>query len=165
MARHAPQGYSRLQIRLHWAVVALVALQYLFHDGVASAFEAGMERGAMTLSAPAVAHFVAGSLIFLLAAWRLMLRGERGVPAPPEADPPWQRGLARGVHLAFYGVIALLVVTGGAAWAMASEGASTAHETLRALLLGLVALHVAGAVYGQFVQKTGVIDRMRHPAD
>ena len=165
MAAQAPRGYSRLQIRLHWAVVALVALQYLFHDGVASAFDAGMESGTLTLSAPVIGHFVTGSLIFLLLAWRLMLRSERGVPEPPAEDPPWQRGLARGVHLAFYGVVALLVVTGGAAWAMASEGASSAHETLRAVLLGLIALHVAGTVYGQVVQKTGVLDRMRRPAD
>jgi cytochrome b561 len=145
--------------------VALVALQYLFHDGVASAFESGLEEGTLTLSAPVIAHFVNGSLIFLLVAWRLMLRGERGVPEPPAEDRPWQRGLARGVHLAFYGVIALLVATGGAAWAMASQGASTAHEILRALLPGLIALHVAGAVHGQAVQKTGVLDRMRRPAD
>jgi cytochrome b561 len=165
VASGAPAGYSRLQIRLHWAVVALVALQYLLHDGVASAFARGMEDGTLALSAPVIGHFVTGSLIFLLLAWRLMLRSERGVPEPPVEDPAWQRGVARGVHLSFYGIVALLLVTGAAAWAMASEGASTAHEILRALLLGLIALHVAAALHGQLLRKTGVLDRMRRPAD
>jgi cytochrome b561 len=163
MARAAPRGYSRLQIRLHWAVVVLVALQYALHDGVAAAFDRGMEAGALTLSAPVVGHFLTGAAIFLLAAWRLILRNERGVPAPPETDPAWQKALARGTHGAIYALLLTLPVTGGAAWAMASEGASTAHEVMRALLLLAILLHTAGALYGQVVQKTGVLDRMRRP--
>jgi cytochrome b561 len=159
----APAGYSRLQIRLHWAVVVLVVLQYALHDGVASAFDRGMEAGALTLSAPVVGHFLAGSAIFLLAVWRLLLRQERGVPAPPAADPPWQRTLARGTHGAMYALMLTLPFTGGAAWAMESHAASTAHEAMRALLLAAIVLHVAGAVHGQMVRKTGVIDRMRRP--
>jgi cytochrome b561 len=124
-----------------------------------------MEEGTLAFSAPVIGHFVVGSLIFLLAAWRLLLRQERGAPEPPAQDPPWQRKLARGTHFAMYALLLTLPVTGGAAWAMASEGASTAHETMRALLLFAIGLHVAGALYGQFVQKTGIIDRMRAPAD
>ena len=163
--RRAPEGYSRLQIRLHWVVVGFVALQYVLHDGVASAFDRGMEAGALALSAPVVGHFVVGSAIFLLAAWRLLLRQERGAPEPPSEDPGWQRALARGTHLAMYALMLTLPITGGAAWAMASEGASTAHEVMRALLLAAIGLHVAGALYGQFVQKTGILDRMRRPAE
>ena len=164
-AKAAPAGYSRLQIRLHWAVVVLVALQYALHDGVALAFDDAMESGAFTLTAPVIGHFVNGSLIFLLAAWRLMLRGERGVPDLPEADPAWQKRLAHGTHLAMYALLLTLPVTGGAAWAMQSAGASTAHEVMRALLMLAIGLHVAGALYGQFVQKTGILDRMRRPAE
>jgi len=165
MARSSPAGYNRLQIRLHWAVVALVALQYALHDGVAGAFDRGMEARTLSLSAPVVGHFVTGSAIFLLAVWRLMLRKDRGVPALPESDPGWQKTLARGTHAAIYLLLLTLPITGGAAWAMASEGASTAHEAMRALLLLAIVLHTAGALYGQFVQKTGVLDRMRRPAE
>ena len=169
----ASSGYTRLQIRLHWAVVGLVALQFALHDGVASAFDRGMEGVAeagpaaatLTLSAPVVGHFIGGSLIFLLAAWRLMLRQEHGAPPPPESDPAWQRRLARGTHLAMYALLLTLPITGGAAWAMASAGASAAHEAMRALLLIAIVLHVSGALYGQFLQKTGVLDRMRRPVD
>jgi cytochrome b561 len=34
-----PTGYSKLQIRLHWITVLLVALQYLLHDGIANAYD------------------------------------------------------------------------------------------------------------------------------
>jgi len=163
--RTSPAGYSRLQIRLHWAVVVLVALQFVLHEGVAGAFDSGMETGVFALSAPVVGHFVGGSLIFLLVAWRLMLRSERGVPPPPAADPDWQKRLVHGVHVGFYALILSLPATGGAAWAMQSAGASAAHEITRAALMALIGLHVAGALYGQFVQKTGVMQRMRQPAD
>jgi cytochrome b561 len=159
----APGGYSRLQIRLHWAVVGLVVLQYLLHEGVAGAFDRGIESGALTLSAPVIGHFVGGSAIFLLTAWRLMLRQEHGVPDHPAGDPVWTRALARGTHLAIYALLLGLPATGAAAWAMASTGASGAHEAMRAALLLAILLHVAGALHGQFVRKTGVLSRMARP--
>ena len=163
MPKTAPAGYSRLQIRLHWAVVILILLQFLFHEGVADAFERGIESGAMTLTGAAIAHFVGGSLVFLLAIWRLMLRSERGVPALPDEDSAWQRLGARATHAALYGLLLILPVTGGVAWALGLEGAGELHETLFAVLMLATALHVAGALYGHFLQGTGIIDRMRRP--
>ncbi len=159
------RGYTRTQVILHWATVLLVALQYLLHEGIAGAFDAGIEAGRMTLSAPVIGHMVGGSLILLLAFWRLALRQERGVPPPPEADPPWQRRLARAVHWGMYALVLLLPVTGAVAWAQASTAAGAAHEALRAALLLLILVHVAGALWGQYVQRTGVLSRMLRPED
>jgi cytochrome b561 len=157
------RGYSRTQIILHWATVVLVALQYLLHEGIADAFEEGLEAGRMALSAPVIGHMVGGSLILLLAFWRLALRQERGAPPPPASDPPWQRALARTVHRGMYALILLLPVSGAVAWAQASVAASAVHEAMRALLLVLILVHVAGALWGQFVQGTGVLARMLRP--
>ena len=33
-----PQGYSRLQIALHWAVAALIVMQVLLSDGIKDAY-------------------------------------------------------------------------------------------------------------------------------
>lgn len=159
----AVRGYSRAQIVLHWATVVLVALQYLLHEGIAEAFDEGLDSGRMQLSAPVVGHMAGGALILLLVFWRLALRGERGVPPPPAADPAWQQTFARAVYWGMYGVLLLLPVTGAVAWAQASPAASAAHEALRALLLALILLHVAGALWGQFVQKSGVLARMLRP--
>ncbi len=161
----APSGYARTQIRLHWAVAALVVVQYLLGQSASAAFEDGLETGRLTMTPLAIAHFVNGSLIFLLVAWRLMLRNERGVPAPPPGEPAWQSTAARVNHRAMYALLLALPITGGVAWGAASEGAALAHESLRALLLLAVVVHVAAAVYGQFVQHSGVLDRIRRPAD
>lgn len=161
----APAGYSRLQIRLHWAVVVLVALQYVLHEGVARAFDAGMETGSFTLAAPVIGHFAGGAAILLLALWRLMLRSARGVPEPPAEEPALQKAAARATHAAFYALLLALPVSGAVAWAMQSAAASTAHEVMRAALMLLILLHVAAALYGQLVKRTGVMDRMRVPAD
>lgn len=156
----AVTGYSRTQIALHWLLAVLVVLQYLLAGAIGAAFARGMEAGSLALDAGVVLHMALGGLILLLAFWRLALRQERGVPPPPASDPPWQRALARGVHRALYAVLLLLPVTGAIAWGSASQGAAAAHAVLRVLLLALILLHVAGALYGQFVQRTGVLARM-----
>lgn len=156
-------GYSRAQIRLHWAVVVLLVLQYVLSGWIADAFEQGVQAGTMRLTPGAIVHMVGGALILLLAFWRLALRQELGAPPPPEADPPWQKALARGTHLTLYALLILLPVTGGVAWGTASAGAAVVHGLLKTLLLLVIALHVVGALYGQFVQRSGVLARMMRP--
>lgn len=158
------RGYTRAQIRLHWAVVALLIPQYLLHDGVAGAFERGLAAGRMTLTLPAAAHMGLGLLILFLALWRLALRHEHGAPPPPAGEPFWAVPLAKGVHGAFYAVLIALPVTGALAWALASAGLARAHEALRAVLLALVAVHVGAVLMHQLVWKTGLMARMRRGA-
>lgn len=159
----SPAGYSRLQIRLHWAVVLLLVAQFVFSEGIANAFNDGLEAGRMTLGGPAIAHMAGGSLIFVLTVLRLLVRQERGVPPPPTEDPPWQRSLSAAVHRAIYAVVLLLPLSGAVAWAQASETAAGVHQAFKSVLMLLVAVHIAGALYGHFVQKTGVIGRMMRP--
>lgn len=156
-------GYTRAQIRLHWAVLVLLIPQYVLHDGVAGAFDAGIESGSMTLTAPAIGHMALGLVILLLVFWRIALRTEHGVPPPPAGEPGWAKAAAKAVHAAFYGVLILLPVTGGLAWGTASEDVGAVHEALRAGLLALIALHVGAVAVHQFVWKTGLLDRMRRP--
>jgi len=157
-------GYSKTRIRLHWLTVLLVALQYLFHDGIAEAFDAGLEAGAMTMTVPAALHMGFGMIILGVTIYRLFLRSSEGVPPPPEGEPDWAGLAARATHLAFYGILFLLPVTGAVAWAQGSEGASDAHEILRAVLFVLILAHVGAVLVHQFVWKTGLIARMMRPS-
>lgn len=164
----AVRGYSKAQIRLHWIVAVLVGLQFLFHDGISDAFEDGIETagaGGLVLTGPATAHVAAGGLILLLAVVRLLLRQGRGAPPPPEGDPGWQKAAAAGTHLALYALLLAIPVTGAVAWGGASEGAADVHEALTTALLVLVAAHILGALYGQFLQRTGILRRMVRPED
>ncbi|MDJ1006852.1 MAG: cytochrome b/b6 domain-containing protein [Paracoccaceae bacterium] len=157
-------GYSKTQIRLHWITVGLVLLQYVFHDGIADAFEAGLDTGTMTMSLPVALHMGGGMFILGIVLYRLFLRSSHGAPPPPEAEPGWARLAARGAHWGFYAVLILLPVTGAVAWAQASQAAGDAHELLRALLLLLILAHIVAVLIHQFVWKTGLMDRMRRPS-
>jgi cytochrome b561 len=158
-----PDGYTRAQIRLHWVVVVLVALQYLLHEGISEAFDQGLRAGQMTLSPPAIGHMAGGLVVLFLVFWRLALRAEHGAPEPPAEEPGWARMAAKLTHFGFYAVLVLLPVTGGLAWGMASGAMSTAHEVLRAVLLAMILAHVGAVLVHQFVWKTGVMNRMKRP--
>ncbi len=156
-------GYTRTQIILHWVTVVLVSLQYILHEGIADAFDTGMDTGTLTLSAPVVGHIAGGLLILVLVIWRLLLRQERASPPPPDGEPAWAAWLAPVAHRIFYILLIALPVTGGLAWGMASETFADVHEALRAALLVLIVAHVGAVVMHQFVWKTGLIARMTRP--
>ncbi|MFY0692050.1 MAG: cytochrome b/b6 domain-containing protein [Paracoccaceae bacterium] len=156
-----PSGYSRMQIQLHWAVFVLIVLQFLFHDGIDNAFEAGLEAGALRFSVPVILHFGTGGLILLLAFARLAARQGRGVPDHPAGG--LQKTIAHLVHYSLYGAMILLPVTGGVAWGQGSEGAGEVHEMLTKILIALIALHVGAALFSHYVQKSGIIRRMLDP--
>ncbi|AHM04168.1 Cytochrome B561 [Roseibacterium elongatum DSM 19469] len=156
-------GYSRTQILLHWGTVLLVALQYLLHGGVATAYDRAVETGDYAVTLPVALHAAGGMAILLLATARLLLRKEHGTPPPPEGEPPLFQKLGHGTHLAFYGLLFLLPVTGAAAWGGQMAGASTAHEVLKTVLLILIIAHVGAVALHQWVWKTGLIRRMTVP--
>lgn len=155
-----PTRYSKLQIRLHWITVLLVALQYLLHDGIADAYDRAVETGTYALSAPVIGHSAGGLIILGLAIWRLMLRNERGVPGPPEGEPAVFARLSHVAHLGFYVLLFLLPVSGVLAWGGRIEAAGDAHEVFRALLLLLILAHIGAVILHQSVWKTGLITRM-----
>lgn len=157
-------GYSKAQIVLHWVTVVLVALQFLFHDGIAEAFDAGLDAGAMTMTAPAGLHMGIGMVILGIAIYRLFLRSSEGTPPPPEGEPGWAKLAAKATHIAFYGLLFLLPVTGAVAWAQGAEGAGEAHEVLRGILFILIVAHVGAVLVHQFVWKTSLINRMTRPS-
>ena len=156
-------GYTRAQITLHWVTVILVALQYLFHEGISDAFEAGLEAGRLSLTAPAALHIATGSAILVIAIWRLAIRSGRGAVLAPEAEPAWAAALSVWAHRGFYVLLILLPVTGGLAWGLASAAMGEAHEVLRGLMILLILAHVGAVVVHQLVWRTGVLARMTRP--
>lgn len=158
-------GYSRMQIRLHWAVVALVAVQFLFHDGMSTAFGELLETRTQNFTLGVTVHIASGLLILLLAFWRIGLRMLHGVPVPDPSHSPVQGMVARVIHGLFYLLMVLLPVSGAVAWSQGSALAGNVHSVLRLALLGLIVVHVAAALVGQFVKKDGTMTRMVKPVD
>lgn len=160
----ASKGYTRLQIILHWAVALLILQQFVFHDAISTAwdrFRDGIEVGFDPL---VIAHVAGGALVMLLALWRLSIRTRRGAP-PIDGDSAVQRLLARLTHVGLYALMILMALSGSLAWFGGVEVAAAGHNVLKVLLLGLIVLHVVGALYHQFVLRDGVMNRMRHAGD
>jgi cytochrome b561 len=157
----APAGYSPAQIGLHWAVVVLIAFQYAAHNGMEAAWtgflRAESRAGTATL---AYLHIAAGTTILILVLLRLYLRLTRGVPAPPAEEPRLLQIVAGVVHLAIYGLLFLLPLSGAAAWFIPLPIAGTIHALLTDALLVAIALHVAGALFQHFVRRSDVLMRM-----
>ncbi len=156
-------GYSLAQIVLHWVVVVLVALQFLVADGMADAFETLEETGAAEPSVWSNLHIAGGVTIFVLMLVRLFLRNSRGTPPPPVDEAPLMRNAAQAVHWAFYALLVLLPLSGAIAWFRGNDSAAEVHEVLKVVLLVLIGLHIAAAVYHHFVLKSPLLSRMTRP--
>lgn len=153
-------GYSRAQIGLHWGMLVLLALSYLSSDKMKAAWYA-LHQGRDAYGTTAAAHVWIGVAILVLAGVRLAIRLMRGAPDLPAGGHPLADRIARLTHLALYAVLFLIPISGLLAWFGGLDAAGEVHELLFNLGLGLVILHVAGALYHQFVLRDGLMDRMR----
>ena len=162
----APAGYSPAQIGLHWAVAVLIAFQYAAHNGMEMAWT-GFLRGDSRAGTAALAtlHIAAGTTILLLVLLRLYLRLARGVPPPPADEPRLLQIAAHVVHLAIYGLLFLLPLSGAAAWFIPLPIAGSVHALFTDALLVAIALHVAGALFQHFVRRSAVLMRMLAPEE
>lgn len=159
----APKGYSRRQIRLHWVIFALLIPQFILHDWIAEAWDIRMDGGTFSFHPLIAAHVFGGLLILALALWRLQVRLTRGVPPPPAEEDPKLQLVAKAVHIGLYAVLIFMPIGGAVAWFGGVELAAEGHEMMKFVLLGLFGLHVAGALYQQFVLKTNMMARMKRP--
>jgi len=163
MARQVT-GYSTTQVALHWAVVALVAFQYLAHSGIENRWFA-IQTGRPSPDDVILSnmHVVAGILVLVLIVTRIYLRITRGVPPPPANEPWILKLVADGVHYALYLLLLLLPLSGVAAWFFEVEAAASAHRLFKTLLLAAVALHIGGALFQHFLLRSEVLIRMFRP--
>ena len=155
-----PKGYSSAQIGLHWIIALLIALQFLFHEPIKDAFDSALEGELQPFSWPVWAHIAGGTLILGLAIWRVILRRSRGAPPPPEGEGSLLGRAATLGHWALYALILLLPVGGLIAWFGGVDLAGEAHGLLSNVLLFVVAVHVAAALWHQFWLKDHLLRRM-----
>ncbi|MCU9849122.1 cytochrome b/b6 domain-containing protein [Defluviimonas sp. WL0024] len=153
-------GYTRVQIALHWIVLALIVVSYGSGNAIASAWRA-FGRGEEVGPGALLVHVVAGGAILALALARLYLRLRHGAPAAPEGGHPGVKAVAAVTHWSLYALMIAMPATGLAAWFGGIRDLGDVHEAMFNLLVALVALHVAGAMLHHFVLKDGLLRRMR----
>jgi cytochrome b561 len=123
-------------------------------------------------------HMTGGALILLLMLARLLVRARTAHPGPASTGNPALDRLAWASHrLLYLAVLAmagsgllLALQTGLLAIVFGDDGAlpadfwvfpaRTAHYLLSRLLMGLIALHVAGAFYHALILRDGLLRRM-----
>ena len=121
-------------------------------------------RGRSSLRPVVFSHIAFGVAVLVLVVWRMAIKARRGAPALPENEPALAE--ARGPRHASGALRAADPDGSSPAGSPGSAGSgwsAEVHEVLKTLLLLLVALHVAGALYQQFVLKSDVLKRMGRP--
>ena len=176
MSRIETLTYDRTARSLHWGVAALLAAQF---TTAALLPHIKMDTPPETVIS---LHFSFGLVIAVLMAARLVHRWLHPVAIAPGSSPAWERLAARASHLTFY---AVLIVGPFLGWAAASAHsvpvrlfglielpalaprkadwalqAGDVHGLAMWVLLGLIGLHAAAALYHHFVRRDDVLRRM-----
>ena len=170
-----PTRYSLPAILLHWTMALAIALAW----GGAQLAEA-LARGP-TKTYVVGSHALLGLTVLALLLPRILTRLFGTPPGPTPGAPVWEHRLGAAAHLLLYALMVLLPLTGlltalsgrapfnlaGLATlpnSLAGAGlrgmVKEAHEILSNIMLGAIALHVAGVAWHGFVRRDGVAARM-----
>ena len=170
------QPYTATARLFHWLIVVLLVAQ------VSIALVLPALLPATAAAALSAWHLSVGSTILFVMLLRLGWRLTHAPPPPPADLSPPLRLLSRATHWAFYVILIVLPVLG---WTAASAYGATVrlfgliplpalvppnerfggtigevHGAVAMVLLALIALHVAGALYHALVKRDGVIRRI-----
>jgi cytochrome b561 len=166
--------YQPVLVTLHWLLALMIV----------GALTLGFFVIAMPNSDPGKIallrlHMAGGMTILLLMLIRLTVRWRTAKPPPAMIGNPALERLAPFVHYGFYLLVIGMVASGYTTGILAGLNRSVfqesgealpadisvypsfvAHGLLAAILAGFIALHVAAALYHQFVRRDGLLRRM-----
>lgn len=161
-----PTGYSATQIVLHWLIAALVVFQLLLGEDIKPAYRA-FNRGGEAAPADmfnANLHVYVGLAVLLLAIWRLAVRLRRGAPALPNEEGVVLKWIASATHFVLYLFIFGMPVTGALAWYFGLSSMGEVHELAKPVIIVVVGLHAAAALWQHFYGRSDVLLRMLKPS-
>lgn len=158
--RRRNEDFTTAQIILHWAIAALILLQYLVHNTVEQAFQDRIGPQEDVVPVYAWVHIASGTTILVLAIVRLLLRVRIGAPPAHSGNPLLIVLSGHAVHIGLYLMIFAMPITGLAAWTLRSPIAASLHEIGWIVILGLIVLHVIGALVEHVLFKNDTLSRM-----
>ena len=144
----APQAfYSRTQRKLHWLVILLLTGQYLLQGRMRDALiavESGQTLGIGEFLVTTI-HTWSGISIALIMLWRWQLR-KRPVPLNGGQISPALAAFVRVHHVSLYVSVWVMAVSGAAHYYLHWQPAARWHELGKWVLMGLILVHIAGAL-------------------
>jgi cytochrome b561 len=176
MQTSQPPAFSAPAKLFHWLTVLLLAVQYAIGWLMPDVHHDTQPVGLIGL------HLSFGATIVLLVLVRLAWRFSHKPPAESNVLPPSMRLAAKATHGLLYVLLIALPLMGWAnasarGWAvslfhvvplpaLAAAGSAfghtlgDVHKLTAWVLLGLIGLHVAAALFHQFVIRDGTLSRM-----
>lgn len=169
-------SYSKMSKWLHWIVAVIVLLMLsgsFFLDDVPERFQATAY----------MIHKSMGLTVLFLMLLRFLWIIHKGKPALPSSIPAWERGLSRIIQYSLYVFLIMMPVCG---WVMSvaenripvyfgllklplygvpvdkalSKFMGQSHTAIAWILIGLITLHIAGALKHYFIDKDDIMKRM-----
>lgn len=177
MTAHHNRKYSGVAMTLHW-LVAIAVIATIIVTQVAEDAPTREARGEIMAN-----HFALGVIIFALVLARFVWRMVNPPPPQNPAHAGWERALAKITHLAIYAFLLMMPLAGWYAMSKYGSGLNVfglfevpplpvepdpeaageifeIHELAGKILIGLIALHILGALKHTIVDKDGTIFRM-----
>lgn len=167
--------YHPLLVGLHWLVAVMILVALLIGGPSLTEIKNDDPEKLFGLTGHMIWGLVIGAFMIVRLATRLL---SQNPPAADSGKPMINTG-AKLAHWALYGLVLAMVASGIGialsadlfAIAFARSGAAlpadfhiyparVAHGVIATLLLGLIAFHVLGWAYHQFVLRDGLISRM-----
>jgi cytochrome b561 len=168
--------YSAVTMLLHWAIAIGVIVQWRIAETAEHAPEE--EAGAIMAN-----HFSLGVTILVLVLLRLAWRFVHRPPPLAAHLQPWERTLAKTTHTLFYVLLIVMPLAGWVAMSSFARGVPVwglfdlpplpvpenvergmaifeLHGVAGTVLLGLVVIHVLGALKHTLIDKDGNLFRM-----
>mgnify|MGYP001555719872 FL=1 len=173
--RASTGSYGTTAKLFHWLIFALLVAQYAIGSIMPHIGRKTLDEGWVHW------HLLVGAVILAVIVLRFVWRLLRPVALATNLAP-WELALSRITHFTLYGLVLVMTALGWAAanargWEIkllgiiplpqiAANGAKWGHEAgdihniLVYVLLGFIALHVAGALYHYFIKRDDVLQRM-----
>ena len=151
-------GYSGLQIGLHWAIALLIGVNYLVSEAMEETFDGMMEGKAVTGWTPVI-HVYVGVAVLVLVATRILVRVTRGAPGPIQGGTLFDK-LGEVSHWALYALMLVVPALGAISWYLKIDQTAGLHVLVMNGMMILIGVHAVAALFHQFILKDHLLLRM-----